>query len=114
MHFLPILCYDGPEGSLCTFSIYSILSNYNENTLPSAGDCSMQQIVKDKEDCASIPVSSTKVNKHIVDYRQQKRQRFDLFQKTTKSKVSDEICTTTDPLCIPFCESYCFYLFHPV
>ena len=48
---------------------------HNDNILPSAGDWSMQQIVKDKEDCASIPTSSTKINKKIADYRQQKRQQ---------------------------------------
>ena len=30
--------------------------NYNEYILPSARDCSIQQIVKDKEDSARIPV----------------------------------------------------------
>ena len=38
-------------------------SNYNENILPPAGDCFIQQIVKDKEDCASIPTNSAKINK---------------------------------------------------
>ena len=38
-------------------------SNYNENILPPAEDCSIQQIVKDKEDCASIPTSSAKIKK---------------------------------------------------
>ena len=51
----------------------------NENILPSAGDCSMQQIVKDEEDCAIIPASSTKINKKIIDYRQQKHQQLDFF-----------------------------------
>ena len=57
------------------------LSNYNENILPSAGDCSIQKIVKNKgkEDCATILASSTKINKQIAQYRQQKRQQFDLF-----------------------------------
>ena len=54
-------------------------SNYNENILPSVGDCSIQQIVKDKKDCASILSSSTKINNQIADYRQQKRQQFDFF-----------------------------------
>ena len=32
----------------------NVPSNDNENVLPPGGDCSIQQIVKDKEDCASI------------------------------------------------------------
>ena len=64
--------------------------NYNENILPSAGDSSIQQIVKDIEDCASIPISCAKINKQIADYRQQKRQQFDIFQKTARSEVSYE------------------------
>ena len=48
-------------------------SNDNENILPPAGDCSIQQIVKDKEASASIPTSSAKIKKQIADYRQQKR-----------------------------------------
>ena len=71
-------------------------SNDNENILPPAGDCSIQQIVKDKEDCANIPASSAKIKKQIADYRQQKRQQFDLFQKTARSKVSDENCTINE------------------
>ena len=71
-------------------------SNYNENILPPAGDCSIQQTVKDKEDCASIPTSSAKIKKQIADYRQQKRQQFDLFQKTARSEVSDENCTINE------------------
>ena len=67
-------------------------SNGNENILPPAGDCSIQQIVKDKENCASIARSSAKIKKQIADYRQQKRQQFDLFQKTARSEVSDEKC----------------------
>ena len=51
----------------------------------------MQQIVKGE--CARIPASSTKINKEIADYRQQKRQQFDIFQKTARSEVSDENCT---------------------
>ena len=70
--------------------------NDNENILPPAGDCSIKQIVKDKEDCASIPASSAKIKKQIADYRQQKRQQFDLFQKTAKSEVSDEDCTINE------------------
>ena len=34
-------------------------SNYNENILPSAGDCSMQQIVK--EDCEAFPQAPPKL-----------------------------------------------------
>ena len=45
-------------------------SNDTENILPPAGDCSIQQIVRDKDK-----------DEQIVDYRQQKRQQFDLFQK---------------------------------
>ena len=39
-------------------------SNYNENILPPAGDCSIQQIVKDKdkEEFASISASSIKIS----------------------------------------------------
>ena len=44
-------------------------SNDNENILPPAGDRSMEQIVKDKEDCPSIPTSSSKIKKQIADYR---------------------------------------------
>ena len=71
-------------------------SNDNENVLPPAGDCSMQQIVKDKEDCASIPTNSAKIKKRIADYRQQKRQQLDLFQNKARSEVSDENCTTNE------------------
>ena len=71
-------------------------SNENENILPPAGDCSIQQIVKDKEDCASIPTSSAKIKKQIADYRQQKRQQLDLFLKTARSEVSDENCTINE------------------
>ena len=71
-------------------------SNDNENILPPGGDCSIQQIVKDKQNCASIPTSSAKIKKQIADYRQQKRQRFDLFQKTARSEVSDENCTINE------------------
>ena len=66
-------------------------SNSDENILPFAGNCFMQQIVKGE--CARIPASSTKTNKEIADYRQQKRQQFDIFQKTARSEVSDENCT---------------------
>ena len=58
--------------------------------MPSAEDCSTQQIVKDKDDQASIPISSTKTNVQIIDCKQQKRQQFDLFKKTARSKVSYE------------------------
>ena len=70
-------------------------SNYNENILPPTGDCSIQQIAKDKEDCASIPISSGKIKKQIAVYRQRsiKASKFDLFQKTARSEVSDENCT---------------------
>ena len=71
-------------------------SNDNDNILPPAGDCSIQQIVKGKEDCANIPTSSAKIKKQIADYRLQKRQRFDLFQKTARSEVSDENCTINE------------------
>ena len=71
-------------------------SNDYENILPPAGDCSIQQIVKDKEDYASIPTSSAKIKKQIADYRQQKRQQFNLFQKTARSEVSDETCTINE------------------
>ena len=71
-------------------------SNDNENILPPAGDCSIQQIVKDKEASASIPTSSAKIKKQIADYRQQKRQQFDLFQKTARSEVSDENYTINE------------------
>ena len=65
-------------------------SCYNENTLPSVGECSMQLMIKDKDDCASISVSSTKTNERIAEYRQQKRQQFNFFKKTARSEVSDE------------------------
>ena len=71
-------------------------SNDNENILPPAGDCSIQQIVKDKEASASIPTSSAKIKKHIADNRQPKGQQFDLFQKTERSEVSDENCTKNE------------------
>ena len=62
-------------------------SNYNENILPSVVDCSIQRIVKDKEDCASIPTRSTKSNTQIADYKQQKRQHFYLVVSNSKNKV---------------------------
>ena len=71
-------------------------SNDYENILPPAGDCSIQQIANDKEDYASIPTSSAKIKKQIADYRQQKRQQFNLFQKTARSEVSDETCTINE------------------
>ena len=52
----------------------------------------MQQRVKDKEDCASIPTSFAKINKQIADYRQQKCQQFDLFQKAARFEFSNENC----------------------
>ena len=70
-------------------------SNYKEKILPFAGDCFKQQIVKDKENCASIQTWFTKI-KQIAEYRQQKRQQFDLFQKATRSEVSDENCTINE------------------
>ena len=74
----------------------TVPSNFNENILPSAGDCSIQQIVKDKEDSASISTSSTKIKKQVAGYRQKKHQQFGLFQKTARSEVSDENCTIND------------------
>ena len=62
-------------------------SNYNEKILPSAGDCSIQQTVKDKDGCASITVSYTKLNEQIADYRQQKREQLDLFKITARYGV---------------------------
>ena len=62
----------------------NVPSNDNENILPPAGDSSIQQIVKDKEAYASIPTSFAKIKKQIADYRQQKRQQFDLFRKQQK------------------------------
>ena len=41
----------------------TVPSNYNENILPSAEDCSIQQTVRDKENCASITVNSAKYKK---------------------------------------------------
>ena len=55
-------------------------SNSNEKMLPSAGDCSIQEAVKDKDGCASITVSYTKLSEQIADYRQQKREKLDLFK----------------------------------
>ena len=57
---------------------------------------SIQRIVKGKDDCARIPVSSTKMNKYIADYRRQRAQQFYLFQKTARSEVSDENCKIND------------------
>ena len=74
----------------------TVPSNFNENILPSAGDCSIQQIIKDKEDSASISTSSTKIKKQIAGYRQKKHQQFGLFQKTARSEVSDENCTINE------------------
>ena len=62
-------------------------SNYNENILPSVVDCSIQRIVKDKEDCASILTRSTKSNTQIADYKQQKSQHFYLVVSNSKIKV---------------------------
>ena len=72
-------------------------SNCNENVLPYAVDCSMQHLVKDKEDCARILVSSTEINEQIADYRQQKSQQLVLFKKTARSGVSDKNRTMNDP-----------------
>ena len=71
-------------------------SSYNENILPPSGDCSIQQIVKDKEARTSILSSSAKIKKQIADYRQQKRQQFDLVRKTGRSEVSEENCTINE------------------
>ena len=68
----------------CRKLLQLVIISYNENILPSAGDCSIQQIVKDKDNSASIFISSTKINEQIADYRNQKRQKFDIFQKTQK------------------------------
>ena len=62
-------------------------SNYNENILLSAGDCSIQHIVKDKEDCASIPTNSTKINKQIVDYRQKGFNNSIFYRKQQEVKI---------------------------
>ena len=62
-------------------------SNYNEKIMPSAGDCSIQQAVKDKDGCASITVSYTKLNEQIADYRQQTREQLDLFKITVRYGV---------------------------
>ena len=59
-------------------------SDDHENILPPARDCYIQQIVKDKDASASIPTSSAKIKKQIVDYRQQKRQQFDFFSENSK------------------------------
>ena len=58
--------------------------------MPSGEDGSMQQIVNNKEDCESIPKNSTKIKKQIGDCRHQKRQQFDLFEKTARREVPDE------------------------
>ena len=55
-----------------------------------------QQRVKDKEDCASIATSYTKINKQIANCRQKKRHQFDLLQKATRYEVSDKHCTTNE------------------
>ena len=64
--------------------------NYNKNIQPSARDCLIQEIVRDKDDCASI---TAKFNEQIADYRQRKCQQFDLFKKKFRIEVSDENCT---------------------
>ena len=71
----------------------TVPSNYNDNILPSCGECFIQQIDNGNEDCATILISSSKIKKQIADYRQQKRQQFDIFIKTARSKVSDKNCT---------------------
>ena len=71
-------------------------SNYNDNILPFCGKCSVQQIDKGNQDCATILISSSKIKKQKADSRQQKRQQFDLFMKTAKSKVSDNHCTKNE------------------
>ena len=68
-------------------------SNYNKNIQQSARDCLIQEIVRDKDDCASITVSSAKFNEQIAYYRQRKCQQFDLFKKKFRIEVSDENCT---------------------
>ena len=68
----------------------TVPSNYNENILSYAVDRSMQQLVKDKEDCANIPGSSIKIIEQIADYRQQKSQQYVLTKKSAKIGVSDE------------------------
>ena len=68
----------------------TVPSNYNENILSYAVDRSMQQLVKDKEDCANIPGSSIKIIEQIADYRQQKSQQYVLTKKSAKSGVSDD------------------------
>ena len=59
----------------------TVPSNYNENILPSAEDCSIQQTVRDKENCASITVNSAKYKKQIPDCRQQKHNNSVFFRK---------------------------------
>ena len=71
-------------------------SNYNEDMMPYTGDCSIQKIIKEKDDCIGIPESFTKVNEHIAEYRQQKRQKFYLFQKTARTKIFDENFTINE------------------
>ena len=74
----------------------TVPSNYNDNILPFCGKCSIQQIDKGNQDCATILISSSKIKKQIADYRQQKRQQFDLFMRTARSKVSDNHCTINE------------------
>ena len=59
-------------------------------TVPSGEDCSITQIVSNKEDCASIPENSTNIEKQIANCGQQKLQQFHLFEETARSKVSEE------------------------
>ena len=70
--------------------------NYNENIRPSAADCSIQQKLPGKDDYASIPVSSTKINEQIADFRQKKHQQFNLFKQTARRQASYKNCTIND------------------
>ena len=70
-------------------------SNYNENILPSAEDCSIQQTVKDKENCASITVSSTKYNKQLT--ADSKSINNSVFFRKQQVVKSDENCALNDP-----------------
>ena len=63
------------------------LSNYNENILSSTWDF---PIVKDKDDCASILIRSTKINEQMSWLQSTKVSTMRFFQKTTESEFSDE------------------------
>ena len=70
-------------------------SNYNKNIMSSNKGCFILQVVKDKDDCASIPVNSTKINEQLTaDNKSVNNLIF--LKKPRRSEVSDENCTIND------------------